>query len=490
MATSNRTPKIHRIADDVSGGLLLLLLVWAPWAFGCTTPWAINTLVTGSYILGLLWAVKLVARWRTGYEPERWAGQEGAGRWIIRSMAVLMVVFLAWVLIGAANGRAEVVAEIRQLGPQLRYFDREPVSWLPASYDVPYSWRALWRWTGLALAFWAARDWLLGKNRRERHSEKPADFPPARLRWLLWTLSLSGALLAVICILQRLDGTRKLLWLLEPVDRARGADFSFGPYTYRTNAAQYFNLLWPVVLGFWWSLRQATKAREGLSARAGTQPHVVLLPCALLMAAAPIVSTSRGGALIMLAQTVGALVLMGTSRAARNLGTRIALGATFLGMLGLGWFLGGEQLKGRFANAFIDRLNGREDIYVTASRMAKDFGWKGSGADTFAGLNYLYRSSPDEKWQGYVHNDWLELQITLGIVGLILVVLLLSGAAVSWWTARGLRAPREFSALLSLALAGLLIHARVDFPFQIISLSFTFLILVAAGMASAHRTAG
>ena len=31
----------------------------------------------------------------------------------------------------------------------------------------------------------------------------------------------------------------------------------FGPYAYRANASQYFNLLWPVCLGFWWTLNRS-----------------------------------------------------------------------------------------------------------------------------------------------------------------------------------------------------------------------------------------
>src|SRR5205823_1961818 len=76
-----------------------------------------------------------------------------------------------------------------------------------------------------------------------------------------------------------------------------GAESQFGPYAYRSNAAQYFNLLWPVTLGFWWMLHR--------SVGSGRHTHHLLLLCSAVMAACPIISISRGGALI----TVGILVL-------------------------------------------------------------------------------------------------------------------------------------------------------------------------------------
>src|SRR3989442_5721227 len=78
----------------------------------------------------------------------------------------------------------------------------------------------------------------------------------------------------------------------------RSGELQFGPYAYRSNAAQYLNLLWPVCLGFWWTLRQAHERPGRAGPRVGGGPHVLLLPCAVLMAAAPIIATSRDGAIV------------------------------------------------------------------------------------------------------------------------------------------------------------------------------------------------
>ena len=80
------------------------------------------------------------------------------------------------------------------------------------------------------------------------------------------------------------------LWLVEPRVN-KGVETFFGPYAYRSNAAQYFNLAWPVCLGFWWTLQRKWGFRRFT--------HQWLLLSAILMAACPVISTSRGGALVM-----------------------------------------------------------------------------------------------------------------------------------------------------------------------------------------------
>jgi hypothetical protein len=108
MDASKRSPTAYRWADDLSGIALLILVVWAPWAFGCTTTWAINVLIGGCYLLGVFLVTKWVLRRWLDYSPARWVEPTKAGRWALRALAGLTVLFLAWVLIGAVNARSTV----------------------------------------------------------------------------------------------------------------------------------------------------------------------------------------------------------------------------------------------------------------------------------------------------------------------------------------------------------------------------------------------
>ena len=471
-----KTPSVYRFCDTASGALILFMIVWAPWAFGCTVSWAIWTLCGGAYTLGLLLAVKGFLRWRNDYTPERWASPTPVGTWAVRLLATLTVLMLAYVLVSWINARATLEFPRRAIdGVQIRYHDRSPLTWLPSTYDAPRTLRAFWRYLALALGFWATRDWLLGKTRSERRDDTPRPFPPARLRRLLWTLSISSAVLALVGIVQRLDGTDKLLWILKPVIM----NTAFGPYNYRTNAAQYFNLVWPVALGFWWALRKAHLEEEEAGSVRGSGAYIMLIPCVVLMAACPIISTSRGGSLILAGQFLGSLGILAFAQGKSSLLKRLA-GIAVLGLgLGLGWFLGGEALQERFKTVFTDRMSGRLDLYEVGYRMAKDAGPWGTGAETFTGLYSLYRTNTDAIWEAFCHNDWLETRITFGWLGFSILILMLILVPVMHTTHKGLRPPREFTLLLLLALVGCLIHARFDFPLQMYSLIYLFLTLTA-----------
>lgn len=488
MDSGSRTPALHRGLDIASGALLLFMTVWAPWAFGCTVSWAIWTMCGAGYALGLLLVAKQIVRWRNDYQPARWVTHEGAGRWAVRGLALLTVAVLAYVLVSWWNARASIT--LGRLSAELVYRERTPFAWLPTTYDAPRTLRAFFRYLALALTFWAAWDWLLTKTRKERRQNEADAFPPAHLRQLLWTLALSSAALALVSIIQRLDGTDKLLWVIKPLLNYP-SNFSWGPYAYRTNGAQYFNMVWPVTLGFWWVLRNRAIRQQGPSRRIGDDPSIILLPSTVLMASCPLIATSRGGTLILLVLLVGSLLVLASAREAetkRGIWGRLVVAGMFFLVLALGWFVGGKDLRFRFSTVFEDKLSNRIAVYEVADRMAAEAGWFGTGAETFTGLFSLYRTNPDDlDWHAFAHNDWIETRITFGWIGLGMIVALLVLLPVIWATGRGLRAPREFTLLLGLSLAGVLLHARFDFPFQMFSLLFLFLLLVVAGLATAGR---
>ena len=508
-ASRPRTPPAYRLCDGITEVLLYFGVVFAPWAFGATERWSIWTLNAAGYALGLALIAKWWMRWRRGYRPVRWGEDEdetqgleigdraaqtagggektrnpeqgtrnGVGRArsvtkvLTAVLGTLTVLTLVYCLVSALNARSTFFPR------QMAFVPHDHVSWLPHSYDSAATWQAFWTYLGLALMFWAARDWLLGKTAKERREAKgegrEADASlPMRLRRLLWVLCLNGAVLALEGILQRLSGTSKLLWLLQPVFN-ESPDAQFGPYAYRSNAAQYFNLVWPVCLGYWWTLRRAHENWPRASARVGGGPHMVLLPCAVVVAAAPIISSSRGGALVA---TAGMLVALALLMLAQRRGLRVRLGIMLLfGVIlafagGFGW----EKLEPRLKTMFSDELGGRVEIYRNAEQMARDFPLFGTGPGTFPQVYHLYRANARATWAAYAHNDWLETRITLGWVGFAMIVAALGSVWLRWFGDGGIVTHRLFVFMIWLALAGCLVHARFDFPFQIYSTLALFL---------------
>ena len=473
--SSGRTPGFYRVLEVLSGILLSFVVVFAPWAFGSTVRWALWTSCGVGYAMGLILLIKVLYRWKAGFRPATWeSGSEHP--WPMRILGVITGLFLTYVLVGCLNyhGVGQYV------NGELEFDYRDALPWLPQSFDAPRSWRAFWRYLALACLFWGARDWLIGKTRRERRrssgdDENSAPLVPGRLRIFLWVFCISSAVMSLFSLLQRFDGTEKLLWVLEAKE-SNTADFSFGPYSYRANAAQYFNLAWPVCLGFWWTLRKDGKRVRDRTVRAGSQAHMMLVPCLVFMATGPIASTSRGGALVFVGTLFAALLIMLWSLRSKPLAWFGIVGF-FGASLTIALVVGGSQLIERFEKVFEDKMSGRPQIYEVARKMAADYPVFGTGAETFVSLYPLYRNDPTERREGYAHDDWLETRITLGWVGLGLLLAALLTIAWKWFSGPGMAASLEFSLLLMVALGGLLVHAKFDFPFQVFSILTVFLLL-------------
>src|SRR5665213_425548 len=153
----------------------------------------------------------------------------------------------------------------------------------------------------------------------------------------------------------------------------------------RSNAAQYFNLLWPASLGFWWWLQGPGGANQKMR-------HLPLI-CASIMAACPIISTTRGGALVAVGMLIlAALFFAGsqwrekTNKASTNPAqgretppdklrqrrTGVVMGVFLVSSLAIGLLLGWKSLKPR-----MDRLKEgyeyRERMYQNAESMASDY---------------------------------------------------------------------------------------------------------------------
>jgi hypothetical protein len=455
----------------------------------------------GGYTLGVLLVIKLAIRWWKGYRPPRWdeartrasasssprafqypkAGSLASG--LTDALALTTVAILGYVLISALNARATA----RFIGSTLTFEYRDCLAWLPHSLDSAATWSAFWTYLGLASAFWAVRDWLLGKSDAEQRAEwqkagaaewDTAPSLPERFRRLLWLLAINGALLGIECIIQRFENSNKLLFLVQPRIHKTAVE-QFGPYAYRSNAAQYFNLLWPVVLGFWWTLNRNAASRAR---------HHLLLVAGIIMAASPIISTSRAGAIVSIGIALFAAAfllvshLLFVARRPENGALRVvpltALGVFFTTALALGFSMGWGALAPRLKQ-LNDGFEGRQLMYDAARPMADDYPLFGTGAGTFESVSYLY-PRPDIYWPPQLHNDWLETRITFGWVGSSLIASAFALVILRWFARGGIHGGRRFIILSWLALAGCLAHARYDFPFQIHSVLFLFLLVCAA----------
>ena len=203
---------------------------------------------------------------------------------------------------------------------------------------------------------------------------------------------------------------------------------------------------------------------------------MLLPPGAAIMAACPVISTSRAGALVAGGMLLAALLYVGWSSlflpdASRQPGP--SRWGTAGGMLlflivavALGWHFGWDPLFARL-EAIGGGYEGRERMYAAAQPMARDYPLFGTGPGTFATVFQLYRYSYDTFWPEQLHNDWLETLITFGWLGLGLLLAALAVVGLRWLAPGRSGGDRRLAAMAWLALGGCLVEARFDFPFQV-----------------------
>ena len=487
--------------------LLYLMLIQAPWLFGATVDWAVWVMTVEGWILGLL----LLTKWTLGRGRASRGGLERiifspgtpastlCARQGLSVLGLMTLVILLYGLVAILNARRIYYPD------QFRFVERNYLHWLPATFDRTSSSLGLVVYIGLAFSFWAAVEWLLSDDPDEPGDSSPlrsgsghardddrlsaSDRPPyltRRLKRLLWVLSLNGALLGMESILQRLEGGNKLLWI-RPTTVYPWADFQFGPYAYRGNAAQYFNLIWPVALGFCWSLR-AEQLRESKGrAKLGSGPHLLLVPLAVLIAACPIISTSRGGAFLSLlgmASLFGVFVLL--RHRDHTFPIKILLIFALL-LLAPGFYLGWAPLKNRLSELTQENADlsaGRLDQYEVAMKMIQDYPLFGVGPRAYETVSQFYVRA-NQEWFGDAHNDWLQTVAEWGWAGFVLILFTL---LVGLTMALNARAPNPILiAALVISEVLTLIHAVFDFPFQIHSILFTSLVLLAVLVSLAFK---
>jgi hypothetical protein len=411
-------------------------------------------------LLGFSWLLTKIVAAQTGenfLSPPR--------RWTCKLLAAGTVSVLFYNLLAAINAQSAFDPASGAFRP-LPHLD-----WLPHSCDRAASWAACWRNLALAGTFWATRDWLLAPSAIRAGNFTHTGLLPKRARALLLFLATNGFLLAVVALLQRLDHSQKLLWLLEPHIN-QTADSQFGPFAYRSNGLQYLALIWPLALGGW-SMFSHAQRQETL---VGSDRRAWLLLCALTMAVCPFLWQSRLAVVLNVVTIffVAAILLKSHQVAGRRLVVLSGLAIT----IGLGLILNWPALAHRFSEAGL-RSAERLKLWSAGLAMFRENWFWGTGPDSVNAAYFLYRPGNDAAWFSQMHCDWLQTLATYGVAGSVLWGSLFAALFCSPWERGKLPSRRSFVWLTGLGLAGCLAAAAADFPFQIYAVEHAFVVLAA-----------
>jgi len=421
--------------------LVILILLFAPWAFGTTERWSLITveiLTATAAFLALL-----------GYRYTSVVAQKGVlWNW---SWGAPMLALVVYMTIQALNASYRYQDATQSLIPL------HHVSWLPHSVDVATTWQTVAKFLTYIAFFWTVRVCFVDST---------------QTRLLLSVVVVSGFVMALLAILQKLTGTTDLLWVRTP----KSGGSIFGPFVCRNNYAAYMNLMIPLCP----ALARVWK-HEAVRKRQKSHPGYIAYIMAAVMITSVFLSESRGG-MVVCAGLIAVWLLIEFATTMRF--SRLVIGLLFCFLTGAVLaYLGREAIQKRLATLEdLPRLvSDRQTVASLALQVFHDHPVFGTGAGTFVRIFPFYQPASIAGFYNYAHNDWIQYLTEFGSVGTAL--LFAFGLGALWpfvgQAARLFRGSDSLNGIayicvaLVLALAGVGLHALIDFPLHIPAIGLT-----------------
>jgi O-antigen ligase len=306
------------------------------------------------------------------------------------------------------------------------------------------------------------------------------EFPDAkRQRRFLLTVVACGCLLTVVALLQAASSHPLRIYgvVRPPYDWA-----VFGPYVNRNHFANYLAMATPVALGFladsFDGLRHAWGRRRRHWVALGDPEGLLVIRNAalvLLLTVGLLASRSRGAIFGFLCS---ALVLPLVTRHRRTmLALVVACLAAALYFVDTAPIVEGMRSRGIRGS--------RIDLWLDAARVAPHFPAFGVGFDAFGAAYPPYQQYQRSLYIYEAHNEYLQVLLDTGLVGLGLVAMILFTLLRAC-----LRHARQspLHAGVFAAIIACCFHNIVDFNWQVPANSLTFTVLAAIGVTGAAST--
>ena len=480
--------------SQLSGSVLLFLLILAPLAFACTRPSSLNWLSWGLHVVLALWIPGLILERRRPGIPN------------VALVAAAALIAYVWMRLCLFEPAAVSAFTLNHFS---RIYDRWPESIILRTPGI-----VTFFTSGLLIAFLVATDLSCDSRWRRR---------------LLFTIVGTGCVVVVIGLIQNATHARGIYW--ETPKNHMPSPF-FGPFYHFTSAGAFLNLTWPIAasMALYSFKRYASEDKSlfpfiiwgALSALLllGHAGHVSRFPqviavavlIALMFVQQPLSGLRWSWRFLassgITAVILGCAVLWVVARTGRI--HDIAARWQMLNVWGTEGKIDPPPVRAVWPTLMRDDLvvsydhshvflRDRGAAYTFASEaiMQRPFfgfgpgGWiaavSQSATDPVIGTFYLYLQ--------FTHEDFLQTLIEWGLVGGLLWLTLIAGAIYA--SCRSLRSiPQsvtgwsESSALILGALAGLvavLVQSLIDFPLQIPANALYACILVAVCWSSAFK---
>jgi hypothetical protein len=446
-----------RTIVDFPRWLLLAALVFAPWAYGCTRPWAIEALNVMTLTVTCTWIAGCIVRRTRPRIP------------IVLLAAASFLLLQGWWMI--LNARYAYDRSVFQFVPV-------PCFWAngPGVVDRVDAIPAMLRITGLLGIICFVGDLVQRPRWRTR---------------VWWTIALTGASIALYGLALRVSGAVMVNQRGEVIDRF------FAGYRYHGNAGAFINLVLPAIAG----LAIVAFGKSGSNSQ-----RALWLPCLIVCLAGAVAAASKAAMVVTaflalafaIRQTVVTFNQQNGLPSIRVviLGS-LALVAIGIATVGIGSGAAGEKWinTGQIGESW----EGRWLCYGACVRMLGDSGAWGFGPGNFMITFPHYTAYLGERIRGiwmFAHEDYLQTLIEWGWVGAGVWAVTFFGGMMELGrnylkSKRFLSAEdRIFLFASFLALLGVATHALVDFPLQIASLQLYAATYLGAAWGSGQMVKG
>ncbi len=404
--------------------LVLTALFYAPWAYGCTRPWAIHVLDAGLALAVLLWVVGWGWHRRWPHVPP------------LLLVSSLLLIAQAWWMALAGSIHKDASLAMAQ------------------------------RITALAGAACLVCDLARRPLWRKR---------------LWWAMGLAGASICLLGLAQRLGGANAIFWA-----KGKSGETFFATFDYHANAGAFINLVWPLIAGLVVSAFQknGSSVRKSLSILLAA----ICLAAAFVNTSRGAGALTLLLLIVLVGWLlIGALRGRMKKPKAAAIAVTTVLVAVIIGGLVFTVGFDETVRRWKLFGREISEQNARLQTARVCLRIIPDTGWFGSGPGTFETLFPRYQLlgnyAVKEKWV-HAHQDYLQTVIEWGFVGAGVWAVFVFGGFIQSLRARfggGARWPARDRALYFVILTSLLgvaIHSTFDYPLQVASIQLYVAVLL------------
>ena len=462
MPPRHRTPWLERSAL----GLLIALILWAPFPLGSNHAWAWGLLEAGLFAAGICWLLA----WQRNEVRSTEALQRA---WPALAVLAVWLLYLMLHWIALPAGLVEFLSP-QAAGLYATVMDGAHAGTAYLSVDPGASF-AFW----LKSCAWACAFFLTLAlcNTRER------------LRLLAYALVLSGLLQAVYGGLLHLAG-ENLVMFGATIPHASQAS---GGFVNRNHLAGFLEITLAVGIGLMISDLEDSAPRSWrrfvrdfaqvlLSRKAPLRIFLIVMVVALVMTRSRMGNTAFFSALV-----VAGVIALVLSRHASRSTVVLIVSLIVVDIFIIGTWFGVEKTVQRIEQTTRQDVEQRVDPSGEALAIYRDFPLFGSGAGSFYTAFSRYRSPDILPYYDYVHNDYVQFLTDTGAIGLAIIglfVLMPLGVAILAQYRRRDPLARGIGFAVVMGVVSIGIHSTVDFNLQIPANAFVFMILLAFGWLS------